>query len=101
MTDVGCAKDKCCGGGNCEVLLQSMCHEVEATHRPQEDCMNYVPTMEFAGFGRAYVPQQRLCELFSGKEGFIAGTIFPELYKPYEGRFCSQSLESEEVKDFA
>jgi hypothetical protein len=74
------------------------CHE--HAHRP-EDCSNYVPKMKFAGFGRAYIPRQRLCELFSGKEGFVAGTIFPELYMPYEGRVSTQNLECEEGDDFA
>jgi len=93
MTDVGCANDKCCGGGNCRII--------QATHRPEEDCKNYVPKMKFAGFGRAYVPQQRLCELLSAKEGFVAGTIFPELHIPYEGRFAAQNLETKEADDFA
>ena len=92
MTDASCAKDKCCRGRHCSAM--------EARHT-EDDCKNYVPTMEFAGFGRAYVPNQRLCELFSAKEGFIAGTIFPELYIPYEGRLHSQDLESKEVEDFA
>jgi hypothetical protein len=77
-------------------------HEVETMHKPEDDCRNYVPTMEFEGFGRAYVPQQRLCELFSGIEGFVAGTIFPELYMPYEGKVLSgHNLKSEEGDNFA
>jgi len=71
-------------------------------HHGDNDCRNYVPKMKFAGFGRAYVPKQRLCELFSGKEGFVAGTIFPELHIPYEGNILrSQNMESEEVDKFA
>ena len=46
----------------------------------REDCE--IPTMEFDGFGRAYVPQQQLCKLYSGKDAFLAGTIFPELNIP-------------------
>ena len=55
-----------------------------ARHHTDKDCKDRIPTMEFMGFGKAYVPQQELCELFSAKDGFEAGTIFPELYLPYE-----------------
>ena len=48
-----------------------------------EDCAGRVPVMEFTGFGKAYVPQQELCELYSAADGFVRGTIFPELYIPY------------------
>ena len=102
MTDVGCAKgDKCCGGRLCGAILRPMSHEAEAMHKHEDDCKNHVPKMKFAGFGRAYVPHQRLCELFTAKEGFVAGTIFPELHKPYDGRLCGQNLESKEGDDFA
>lgn len=91
MTEVGCANDKCCGGRNCDAKAMHM----------HDDCKNHVPTMEFAGFGRAYVPRQRLCELFPGNEAFVAGTIFPELYQPYESRFAAQNLEDKEGECFA
>lgn len=42
-----------------------------------------VPHMELA---QAYVCPQRLDGLFSPEEGLRAGTIFPELSQPYEGR---------------
>ena len=101
MTDVGYANEKCCGGRNCKAIRLTT-HEVAATHTPEDDCRNYVPKMEFAGFGRAYVPQQRLCELLSAKEGFVAGTIFPELHIPYEGNVLrGQNLENEEGDNFA
>ncbi|NMB95588.1 MAG: spore coat associated protein CotJA [Clostridiaceae bacterium] len=32
---------------------------------------------------RAYVPFQRLCNLFSPEEALEKGTVFPELYSPY------------------
>ncbi|WP_051542047.1 spore coat associated protein CotJA [Clostridium lundense] len=34
----------------------------------------------------AYVPYQKLCTLFSPLEALRRGTVFPELYSPYEGR---------------
>ncbi|MCL2573078.1 MAG: spore coat associated protein CotJA [Defluviitaleaceae bacterium] len=67
--------------------------------RTNDDCKDYVPKMKFIGFGRAYVPRQKLCELFSAKDGFVAGTIFPELHIPYHGRHAhahSQNIERKE-----
>ncbi|KAJ50866.1 hypothetical protein BD780_003681 [Clostridium tetanomorphum] len=34
----------------------------------------------------AYVPYQKLCTLFSPIEALKHGTVFPELYSPYEGK---------------
>lgn len=34
----------------------------------------------------AYVPYQKLCTLFSPVESLKRGTVFPELYSPYEGK---------------
>lgn len=49
-------------------------------------CESHVPTMEFSGFGKAYVPCQKLCRIYQASTGFVRGTIFPELDLPYEGR---------------
>jgi len=65
-----------------------------------DDCKDRIPTMVFNGFGKAYVPNQELCELFSAKEGFAAGTIFPELYLPYEP-IRGRKLGGKEVDYFA
>lgn len=32
----------------------------------------------------AYIPFQKMCSIFSPIEGLKKGTIFPELYSPYE-----------------
>jgi len=34
---------------------------------------------------RAYVPFQKLCDTYSPVEALVKGTIFPELFSPYEG----------------
>ena len=44
------------------------------------------PTFEFTGFGKAYVPSQVMCNIYSATDGFLAGTIFPELNLPYTPR---------------
>lgn len=46
------------------------------------NCNNNMP------IGMAYVPWQHWNELYEIEKGFKAGTIFPELNKPYVGRRC-------------
>jgi len=48
----------------------------------RENCPT--PQMIFDGFGRAYIPFQELCSIFTAMQGFINGTIFPELNLPYK-----------------
>jgi len=74
-----------------EILHHSHNHGHE--NRPDENCKDVVPTMEFTGFGKAYVPHQKLCELYPAKTGFMRGTIFPELDIPYENRQGQKSGE--------
>ena len=65
-------------------MTDGNCHcknKANALAQSISDCPK--PIMEFNGFGKAYVPQQMLCTLHSAKDGFVAGTIFPELDIPY------------------
>ena len=39
---------------------------------------------EHRELGQAYVPFQRADKIFKPEVGFIKGTVFPELYRPYE-----------------
>ncbi len=42
-------------------------------------------TMGYLGeLARAYVPPQMFSRVWSPAEGLAKGTIFPELYRPYE-----------------
>jgi len=66
-------------------------------HHGQNDCKDRVPVIEFSGFGKAYVPQQELCELYPGKTGFIRGTIFPELDIPYEPRWGNNTEGGDDI----
>ena len=68
----------------------------EQTH--SEHCANRIPVMEFTGFGKAYVPQQELCEMYAAKDGFMRGTIFPELDIPYEPRRAAHGEGGERIE---
>ena len=39
---------------------------------------------EHRELGQAYVPFQQADKIFKPEVGFIKGTVFPELYRPYE-----------------
>ena len=47
---------------------------------PQE---TYIRDVRLAA---AYVPYQKFCTMFSPLEALAKGTVFPELYSPYEGK---------------
>ncbi|MCL2235630.1 MAG: spore coat associated protein CotJA [Defluviitaleaceae bacterium] len=64
-------------------------HE-EILHVGDLGCENHIPEMNFTGFGKAYVPQQKLCRIYQATTGFKKGTIFPELNIPYEGRWRNE-----------
>ena len=47
------------------------------------ECENFSPFIKVKELARAYVPEQKMCRIFSEKDSLMNGTIFPELYKPY------------------
>ncbi|WP_258359078.1 spore coat associated protein CotJA [Moorella sulfitireducens (nom. illeg.)] len=49
---------------------------------------NKVEKQSFGGYelARAYVPWQRYTNRWDPMEGLVQGTIFPELYRPYQPR---------------
>ena len=42
-------------------------------------------------YARAYILPQKYENLFSCKEGFLAGTIFKDLYRPYHDHDCKKN----------
>lgn len=62
--------------------------------QPKDDCMckshehHMSKSKEYA---RAYILPQKYENLFSCKEGFLAGTIFKDLYRPYHDHDCKKN----------
>jgi len=59
---------------------------IEAEHRSKTIQVRDeppTPVMPFTGFGKAYVPDQKMWEIYTANWGFVRGTIFPELDLPY------------------
>jgi hypothetical protein len=52
---------------------------------PMSNCIPQETVIKDVRLAQAYVPYQKLCTLFSPIEGLKRGTIFPELYSPYQG----------------
>ncbi len=52
---------------------------------PMSNCIPQETVIRDVRLAAAYVPYQNLCTLFSPIEALKRGTVFPELYSPYEG----------------
>ncbi|NLM36046.1 MAG: spore coat associated protein CotJA [Clostridiales bacterium] len=50
------------------------------------NCIPQETTIKDVRLARAYVPFQKMCSIFSPIEALKRGTIFPELYSPYESK---------------
>lgn len=48
-------------------------------------CMPFMPVKPV--LARAYVPYQSQYKTYNITEGFHKGTLFPDLYSPYEGKW--------------
>lgn len=53
---------------------------------PKNECIPQEMVIRNVRLAAAYVPYQYLCTLFSPIEALKFGTVFPELYSPYEGK---------------
>ena len=51
---------------------------------PQPICIPQETTIHNVRLAMAYVPFQKMCTLFNPIEALSKGTVFPELYSPYE-----------------
>ena len=60
---------------------------------PMNNCITQETVIKDVRLAAAYVPYQYLCTLFSPIEALKRGTVFPELYSPYQGedKNCSPS----------
>lgn len=66
---------------NTNMICNSGCNDGHI-NRLSNECIEHMPV------GMAYVPWQHWTEIYDIEKGFRAGTIFPELNKPYMGRRC-------------
>ena len=50
----------------------------------EEKCSPCPKFIEVDSLARAYVPIQKMCEIYPSEKGLRRGTIYPELDKPYD-----------------
>ena len=60
--------------------------DTEMQYKSSENCIPQETVIMNVRLAAAYVPFQYLCTLFSPVEALKKGTVFPELYSPYEGK---------------
>ena len=58
----------------------------EMNYNPKNNCIPQETVIRNVRLAAAYVPYQKLCTTFSPIEALSKGTVFPELYSPYEGK---------------
>jgi len=55
-------------------------------YSPNNSCIPQETLIRNVRLAAAYVPYQKFCTIFSPIEALSKGTVFPELYSPYEGK---------------
>jgi hypothetical protein len=56
----------------------------DANVMPKMDCIPQETVIKNVRLAAAYVPWQKMCELFNPLEALKKGTAFPELYSPFD-----------------
>lgn len=54
-------------------------------------CIPYETIIKDVRLAAAYVPYQKMCTILSPIEGLSKGTIFPELYSPWDSKKKKQN----------
>lgn len=65
-------------------ILKPEAEMYDANCMPMMKCIPQETEIKNVRLAAAYVPYQKLCELFNPIEALKKGTAFPELYSPYE-----------------
>ena len=81
-----------CQGEHHHTKYEKCDHSVQqqnncAEHQHHDNCDNYTAEFDYA-LAMVYPPVQNWQNLYCEEEGFVAGTIFRELNKPFYGPKC-------------
>lgn len=63
-----------------------MADDMKKNNYHMEKCIPQETTIKDVKLARAYVPFQKMCSIFSPMEALKRGTIFPELFSPYDNK---------------
>ena|GEM_PF-450787 len=64
---------------------QNEARKKTAKYSAMNNCIPQETVIKNVRLAAAYVPYQKLCTLFAPLEALKRGTVFPELYSPYDG----------------
>lgn len=64
-----------------------------------DQCVPQEMEIQNVRLAAAYVPYQKLCTIFTPLEGLKRGTLFPELYSPYEGKGKKHKHDREDFQE--
>jgi len=66
-------------------LDQNETRKKTAKYSAMNNCIPQETEIKNVRLAAAYVPYQKLCAIFAPLEALKRGTVFPELYSPYDG----------------
>ena len=67
-------------------ILRPNCNVQNISAMPQPVCVPQETAIYNVRLAMAYVPFQKMCTLLNPLEALSKGTVFPELYSPYDGK---------------
>ncbi|MCM0649825.1 spore coat associated protein CotJA [Clostridium swellfunianum] len=73
-------------------------YDANANCMPKMNCIPQETVIKNVRLAAAYVPYQKMCELFRPIEALKRGTAFPELYSPFEPPYEPQAVYEAMVK---
>lgn len=79
-------------------ILKPEAEMYDANCMPMTKCIPQEMEIRNVKLATAYVPFQRMCQLFSPIEALKRGTAFPELYSPFEPPYEPQKVYEAMVK---
>jgi hypothetical protein len=70
----------------------------DANCMPKTNCIPQETVIRNVRLAAAYVPWQKMCELFNPIEALKKGTAFPELYSPFNPPYDPQAIYEADLK---
>ena len=73
-----------------------MCNMDNNFNSPQDNCIPQELIIKNVRLAAAYVPYQQMCTILSPLDALKHGTVFPELYSPYDEKYKNHKQDSKE-----
>lgn len=73
-------------------ILKPEAEKYDANCMPTSKCIPQETEIRNVRLAAAYVPWQKMCQLFNPIEALKRGTAFPELYSPFDPPYDPQKV---------